>query len=228
MKVAIDTRRIRDFGVGTYIRNLLQALAAAGSEHRYAVICAPEDRPLFADLPSRFETVLYERRDSSRLDHFELPRLIRKLRADVTHIPFHRVPLLLEKPYAVTIHDLSSLFFDEASGFLHAAHGFRLRRGLERAGGIIAVSGATRRDVMNLVPGAADRVRLIYNAPDPSFLRAADSSDVDVRERHRILERYQIRYPFLLYAGSIRPQKNIPRLIEAFAVARAGFANHAA
>jgi glycosyltransferase involved in cell wall biosynthesis len=51
---------------------------------------------------------------------------------------------------------------------------------------------------------------------------------VDVRERHRILERYQIRYPFLLYAGSIRPQKNIPRLIEAFAVARAGFANHAA
>ena len=46
------------------------------------------------------------------------------------------------------------------------------------------------------------------------------------RERHRILERYQIRYPFLLYAGSIRPQKNIPRLIEAFAVVRGGLENH--
>ena len=35
MKIAIDTRRIRDFGVGTYIRNLLQALAAAGADHQY-------------------------------------------------------------------------------------------------------------------------------------------------------------------------------------------------
>jgi glycosyltransferase involved in cell wall biosynthesis len=189
VKVAIDTRRIRDFGVGTYIRNLLQALAVAGSEHRYAIICSPEDRSLFADLPSNFETVPYDRRDSSRTDHFQLPRLIRKLRADVTHIPFHRVPLLLEKPYAVTIHDLSSLFFDDASGLLHAARGFRFRRGLERASGIIAVSGATRLDVMNLVPSASDRIRLIYNAPDPSFLRAADETDMDVRERYRVLER---------------------------------------
>lgn len=226
MKVAIDTRRIRDFGVGTYIRNLLYALAAAGSGHRYALICPPADQPLFADLPSNFETVPYARRDSSRMDHVDLPRVIRKLRVDVTHIPFHRVPLFLAKPYAVTIHDLSSLFFDDASGVLHAARGFRLRRGLDRADGIIAVSGATRRDVMNLVPDAADRVRLIYNAPDPCFLRGPGGHDMDARERHRILERYQIRYPFLLYAGSIRPQKNIPRLIEAFAVARSGLENH--
>ena len=55
---------------------------------------------------------------------------------------------------SVTIHDLSSLFYDDASGLLHAARVFRLRRGLERAGGIIAVSGATQRDVANLVPPA--------------------------------------------------------------------------
>ena len=232
MNIAIDVRRIRDFGVGTYIRNLLQAIGAAGTKHRYHLICAPNDAPQFAHLPPNFETVPYARADSSRLDHVELPRLIRGLRADVTHIPFHRVPLLLDKPYAVTIHDLSSLFYDDASGMLHAVRGFRLRRGLERAGGIIAVSGATQRDVMNLVPKAASRVRLIYNAPDPLFVQRsgaesglAGAKDT-ARERHRILERYQIRYPFLLYAGSIRPQKNIPRLIEAFAVARSALENH--
>jgi len=232
VNIAIDARRVRDFGVGTYIRNLLQALAAAGTDHHYYVICSPEDKAKFADLPSNFEAVVYSRRDSSRLDHIELPRLIRRLRADVTHIPFHRVPLLLAKPYAVTIHDLSSLFYDDASGILHTARGFRLRRGLERAGGIIAVSGSTQRDVMNLVPAAAARVRLIYNAPDPLFLQrrlpeeSSGAPQHAARERHRILERYQIRYPFLLYAGSIRPQKNIPRLIEAFAVARSGLENH--
>jgi len=36
----------------------------------------------------------------------------------------------------------------------------------------------------------------------------------------RILDRYQINYPFLLYAGRTNPRKNIPRLVEAFAVVR--------
>jgi glycosyltransferase involved in cell wall biosynthesis len=61
----------------------------------------------------------------------------------------------------------------------------------------------------------------------PSDARAA-GPEAAARERHRILERYQIRYPFLLYAGSIRPQKNIPRLIEAFAVARSSLETHPA
>ena len=234
MKIAVDVRRIRDFGVGTYIRNLLQSLSSIGSEHQYDLICCQEDKPQFSALPKNFRTAIYNRRDSSRLDHLDLPRLLHKLAPDITHIPFHRVPLLMPKPYLVTIHDLSSLFFDEASGMLHAARAFRLRRGLERAHRIIAVSGATQRDVTNLVPSAAQRIRLIYNAPDPQFMEhhrlpsdaRAAGPDAGARERHRILERYQIRYPFLLYAGSIRPQKNLPRLIEAFAVARASLEGH--
>ena len=39
-------------------------------------------------------------------------------------------------------------------------------------------------------------------------------------------ERYQVNYPYLLYAGTIRVQKNVPRLVEAFAVLRNDLANH--
>lgn len=236
MKIALDVRRIRDFGVGTYIRNLLQAMAAENAPHRFHLICSAEDRQQLPALPESFRVEEYNCRDSARTDHFSLPHLLRKLKVDLTHIPFHRVPLLMAKPYVVTIHDLSSLFYDDATGMLHAARVFRLKRGLERAGRVIAVSGATRRDVVNLVPPAADRVRLIYNAPDPQFIgrgtisatgaSITGSAAATARERHRILERYQIRYPFLLYAGSIRPQKNIPRLIEAFAVAREKLEGH--
>lgn len=232
MKIALDVRRIRDFGVGTYIRNLLRALAAENSQHEFHLVCSADDQQQLPALPGNFQVEIYNRRDSSRADHFGLPQFLAKLRVDLTHIPFHRVPLMMRQPYVVTIHDLSSLFYDEATGMLHAAHVFRLKRGLERAARIIAVSGATQRDVVNLVPQAADRVRLIYNAPDPQFLErfAPGSTRADAaamaRERHRILERYQIRYPFLLYAGSIRPQKNIPRLIEAFAVVRQKLEDH--
>ena len=228
MKIALDVRRIRDFGVGTYIRNLLQALAAENAPHEYHLICSAEDWRQMPPLPDNFRFEVYNRRDSSRADHFTLPRLLARLRVDLTHVPFHRVPLMMPQPYVVTIHDLSSVFYDDATGMLHALRVFRLKRGLDRAARIIAVSGATQRDVVNLVPPAADRVRLIYNAPDPQFLERGKSGDPAsaARDRHRILERYQIRYPFLLYAGSIRPQKNIPRLIEAFAVVRQKMEDH--
>jgi len=105
---------------------------------------------------------------------------------------------------------------------------YRFRRGLLRADRVIAVSSATRRDVENLMGVAPDRMRLVYSAPSPEFFerRGAAEGDSEATEQHRMLERYQIHYPFLLYAGAIRPQKNIPRLVEAFAIARAGLSDH--
>jgi glycosyltransferase involved in cell wall biosynthesis len=63
----------------------------------------------------------------------------------------------------------------------------------------------------------------VYNAPDPGFLNRVTNPG---GEQERILERYQINYPYLLYAGNIRRHKNIPRLVEAFAVVRDQLADH--
>lgn len=101
---------------------------------------------------------------------------------------------------------------------------YLFRRGLLRAERVIAVSGATRRDVENILNIPPDRIRQIYDAPDPRFIR--QDGGADPAERQRILERYQINYPFILYAGAVRPQKNIPRLVEAFAVLRGDLENH--
>jgi len=45
-------------------------------------------------------------------------------------------------------------------------------------------------------------------------------------EIQRVLDRYRIHYPFLLYVGRTNPQKNIPRLVEAFAVLRGEMREH--
>ena len=62
---------------------------------------------------------------------------------------------------------------------------------------------------------------MIYNAVDERFTRDPLPADAD-----RILERHAVNYPFVLYAGNIKPQKNLPRLIEAFAVAKAELRDH--
>ena len=233
MRVAIDVRRIRDFGIGTYIRNLLRALGQTPTAHEFLLIGSESDRKEFKSLPPNFRFVPHATSDLHRADHFALPWLIRNLDVDLTHIPMNRVPLLLPRPYVVTIHDLSYVLFDQSPSWLRDLRRYRFFRGVARAERIIAVSSATRRDLENLTGVPSGRVQTVYNAPDPSFFHAgrpADSRaagpDSRLLERRRILERYQINDPFLLYVGHIRPQKNIPRIIEAFAVAREDLAEH--
>jgi glycosyltransferase involved in cell wall biosynthesis len=227
MRIAIDARRLRDFGIGTYIRNLLTAIAAIDKESEYLLVSFPEDEHLLRHLPNNFRPIPCTRLDTDRLDHIALPWLLRQLSPDLCHIPLNRVPLLMPKPYVVTVHDMGRLLFDEGSDSIRSARRFRLRRGLLRADRIIAVSSATRRDIHNVVGVPEDDVRVVYNAPDPRFFEHGHLADARAagpqaraRESQRILERYQINYPFLLYAGNIRPQKNIPRMVEAFAVVR--------
>jgi glycosyltransferase involved in cell wall biosynthesis len=101
---------------------------------------------------------------------------------------------------------------------------YRYRRGLLRANEVIAVSDTTKRDIQNLIGIPSDRIHKVYNAPDPGFFARIEG--LDAQEKQRILERYQINYPYLLYAGNIRPHKNVPRLVEAFAVVRDQLSNH--
>lgn len=223
--VAIDCRRIRDFGVGTYIRNLTRALASLDGDNRYTLIAHSNDLRVFEGFPPNFEPRAYERPDTAWREHVVFPLFLKKTGARIYHIPLHQVPVLMARPYIVTVHDLSALLYEARTGWRAQLARYRVRRALARAARVIAVSCATRRDVIELLGIDPRKIRQIYNAPDPRFLsqevvgadaRAA-GPDAARLYRARILERYQIHYPFILYVGNIRPQKNIPRLVEAFA-----------
>ena len=125
--------------------------------------------------------------------------------------------------------------FEVPAGWRHELRHFQVRRGLAAAECVLAVSDSTRHDVVHLLGIPPERVERIYGAADPRHThqqpgpaaRAAGPEAWD-RERRRILERYQVNYPFFLYAGTIRPQKNIPRLVEAFALLRSQLADNEA
>jgi len=224
LQIVIDVRRINDFGIGTYIRNLVQALGVVDPHNRYTLVISPADLRELPSLPGNFAVATYGRPDSDPTDHVAFPAFLRQLPANLYHIPLNRVPLLMRKPYVVTIHDMASLLFNADRGWRNNLRQHQFRRGLTRADRVIAVSAATRRDVENLMGVAPDRIRLVYSAPSAEFFK--NRTVAEGAEKERILERYQIQYPFLLYAGAIRPQKNIPRLVEAFAIARASLTNH--
>jgi glycosyltransferase involved in cell wall biosynthesis len=228
LRIVLDIRHARDFGIGTYIRNLVQALVKIDQENHYILVGRPADFEQCSVSGGNFETAAYRRSGEELADEVAFPLFLRGFAADLYHIPLNSVPLLMPRPYVVTIHDMSGLLFPEGRKQQHGLGPYRFRRGLQRADRVIAVSAATRRDVEKFMGIPADRIRQVYNAPDPQFLghRPAGDADSLENERQLILERYQISYPFLLYAGNIRTQKNIPRLVEAFAVLRGDLEDH--
>lgn len=222
LRIVLDVRHIKDFGIGTYIRNLVKALGELDHHNHYLLAARPDDAADVPKLPSNFETVVYHPPLRKHLDNIAYPWFLKSLAPDLAHLPVSDVPLLMLNRYVVTIHDMSSFLFGGRSGLSENLRLYRFRRGLMRADRIIAVSSATRRDVENLLGVPPDRIRLVYSAPDPNFVDYRSSTSASQRLR----ERFQIHHPYILYAGRIRPHKNIPRLIEAFAVVRGELESH--
>lgn len=233
MRIVFDARHVRDFGIGTYIRNLLRSLLEVDSVNEYVLIGYRETRGdlrAIAKLSSRVKVTYYEGRDGSWQDHIAFPWFLRQHQGDVYHVPIAWVPFFMPKPYVVTVHDIGFLLFPEKKDWRMQWRERLIGRGLRRADKVIAVSGATQRDVQQFFNIPAERLHRIYDAPDPDIfpMRAEDETSRPNRVAHRkhLLERFQIDSPFLLYAGSVRPQKNLPRLIEAFSVLRAELTKH--
>lgn len=215
MKIAIDIRRIGDFGVGTYIRNVLRALGRLDHQNTYILI-GPQEKFRDVDpLPPNFEGVALTAPEASLAGYLGFRRILRHERCQLVHIPhLSWIPQALPCPYVITVHDvlehMSAL--RNHSGVRRAAHFHLTRRVLQRAARIFAVSNFTKKDVEALFRIPPEKIEVVYNAIDERF-RLGHATDAD---RQFIAERYQVNYPFILYAGRISPHKNVGRIIEAF------------
>jgi glycosyltransferase involved in cell wall biosynthesis len=226
LRILLDARHIRDFGFGTYIRNVLRGFVRLGAGEEFILVTRKADESEFAGLPPQYRLAFYEPSDEGRMQHVAFPMFVRQFNADLCHIPLNAVPLMMPRPYVVTVHDLSGLLYEPLPGWKQDLRLYSMRRGLLRAAGLIAVSDATRNDLEGLLGIPPRLIRRIHGAPDPRFIPGPGNESASPEDRRRILERYGINYPFLLYAGTIRPQKNIPRLVEAFALLRSELENH--
>ena len=57
MRIGIDARKLHDFGIGTYIRNLLRELAKIDQQTEYVLFCRPGDTDVAASLGQNFRAV---------------------------------------------------------------------------------------------------------------------------------------------------------------------------
>jgi glycosyltransferase involved in cell wall biosynthesis len=217
MRIAIDARKLRDYGIGTYVRNLLRELARMEDSHEYVVFCREADWDSIEDLGPRFRPLVETAGAYSIAEQFALPIDLRREAVDLFHAPHYVLPPLTRCRSVVTIHDCIHLMFPQylptRGAFTYAK--WSIRQAAQRATRVMTVSESSKRDILRFVDTEPDKIDVIYNAYDERFaIEPREDAVVRVRER------YQLHDEFVLYAGNVKPHKNLERLIDAFHLVR--------
>ena len=218
MKIAIDVRKWRDYGIGTYVRNVVRHLARLDRETTYLLFCNPADESKLRDMAANFVTVVDSSAQYRLREHFSIPLKMRRLGAELLHSPHYVRPLFCTLPSVVTIHDCIHLLFPQ---YLPNRMAFRYARfvmgsAIRNSQIVFTVSQASRADILRFYPSTDPaKVHVVPNAIDAELLEDPGPEVTD-----RVRERYQIRGRFVLFAGNVKPHKNLERLIRAFARVR--------
>jgi glycosyltransferase involved in cell wall biosynthesis len=164
---------------------------------------------LLRELRGRSDVVLHYRSFGGTGRGWNLPRdavwypfvLQHATRADdVLHCPTYRGPIGARAPLVVTVHDLAIFRYPQAFNRWSRLHTpVLVPRVLRAARRLIAVSGFTEHEVIDLVDVPAEKIRVVPNAVDPAFTPDGASTSGD----------------YVLAVGTLEPRKNLPRVMEA-------------
>lgn len=219
-RIGIDARKLADFGIGTYIRNLVRALAAtapADFAARYVLLVRAEDREQLDGLPESFELAVENAPVYSARGLLTVGWQLWRQRLDLYHATHYVLPLAAPARVVVTIHDIIHLLYPEflpnRLAFLYARR--MIQHSLARGDRIIAVSQNTRADLMETFGVDGRKIEVIYNGVEDVFRRRLPDDEVE-----GWLARLGLRRPYLLFVGNPKPHKNLDTVVQAYARAR--------
>ena len=217
MRIAIDARKLRDFGIGTYIRNILIELSRLDRSTEYVVLCRPDDVESGEVLGRNFRMVPETAPMYSIAEQFKIPLSLAREGVRLVHEPHYVLPPAIRCRSVVTIHDCIHLMFPQylPSRLAHVYAKGSMWSATRKADRILTVSEASKRDILRFFDVPPEKVVVIHNAIDERFLAGPDPERMEL-----VRQRFQLDHPFVLYVGNIKPHKNIERLIDAFARAR--------
>jgi glycosyltransferase involved in cell wall biosynthesis len=214
MLLAVDASpafRANPSGTEVYAREILTHLAAANPGHRLRLYANATSPPPF--LPTGVEWRLLP---FPRLwTHWRFRRALKTERPDLVFVPSHVLPLFLDVPGVVTIHDVGHRHVPSAyrpTAWLYLE--WMTRSMARRAARLIAVSQTTADDLHRFYRVPAERIAVIHSGVDETFRPPT------AMEMARVRARYGLPPTYFLYLGRAHPRKNLPVLLAAYQAAR--------
>jgi glycosyltransferase involved in cell wall biosynthesis len=200
LRVGFDARWYNDSGVGTYVAEVIRAMAGIQSANDIGLVVYESES---TGGPAAFDALNVERivlrsPKYSLSEQFELARRCRLDRLDLFHSPFYVVPLFAHCPVVVTIHDLIPFLFPIYSPVKQfvVKNGYQLAA--RRAAHIIADSANTARDVERLLGASPGKITAAPIAADRSRY-FAQPEGIEVHDERAILQnKFGVADPYVM------------------------------
>lgn len=211
MRIGIDIRKYEDYGIGTYIQNLINVYQGI-SDLQCVLYASPKDADRLKPI-SNVE-IQYDSSDKYSLrELFSLAHKANNSTLDLYHAPHYTLPVGLSMPSVVTVHDIIHLRLKEYFSIVQRAYAYAMIRHACTAASIIIVdSEFGKKELLDAFPINEEKIQVVYlGVNDAFFQKIPDEVNKNVLKIHKIVK------PYILYTGSLKPHKNVPVLIEAFA-----------
>lgn len=213
MKVGIDCRLWNETGVGRYIRNLVDSLAEIDTTTQYILFFRKEAYETVPLPGKNFSKRLADIRWHTMKEQTAFASLLQKEQCDLVHFPYFSYPIFYTGKFVITIHDLilnhfptgqattlpSPLYWVKQIGYR-----FVLSQAIHRSSKILAVSKATRDEIIDHYSVKPEKIVVTYEGIDAKLLQ-------------KKMEKVDTPHPYFFYVGNAYPHKNLERLVDGFA-----------
>lgn len=203
-------------GIGRYVSSLAGEIGALLGTDEQLLILYDGSQPSRWPMPGATGRVALQNAPVSPFSLGQqraIPRLLRRLEADIYHSPYYLMPYRPGLPTIVTIYDfIPQLIPHLVSSRARLLFRLTTRLALRAADQVITISAATHRDLLRLYPVEPQQVTTIPLAADSRFRPQS------AQETGRVRRRYALGENYVLYFGINKPHKNLVRLVEAWSL----------
>lgn len=207
----------RQAGVSRYTEALVRELPGVSRDLDLVVFTGPDEPPADRAFPS--DLTWHHSRLPTAKPAFRIAweqtagmAVAWRHRLDVIHAPVNVTPAITGVPRVVTVHDLAFHHFPEQyPGAKQRYLRLMTRFSVRRATRVIAVSEATRRDVIQFYGVDPASVVTVPNGVGPEFQPLPQDDIRRFRDEKRLPDN------FVLFLGTLQPRKNLETLLKAYA-----------
>ncbi len=208
-------------GTETYARGLLEGLRRLRPNHEFVIFLNRESAGWLPEDESGFKKVICPVNATSRrqrfvYEHLHLRNVVRKHGIDLLHSLGYTSPIFMPCPTVVSTHDLNFRAFGNLMPLSRRwMLGLTVRESVIHSDRVITISEFSRQQILNAYKISPDKVVVTYLASD---VDAQESASRPAPEEFPELD--WMREPYMVAFSSTYPNKNMPRLLEAFSEAK--------
>lgn len=201
-------------GIGQYIINVLKHVMEIDKENEFYLFTYDEIKVPF-DLPENWHIVYYGGSKKKQIRYLtHMGKYLRKNKIDIFVGTRHYLPLYRSKKlkYVAIVHDLIPLYMPELFTKEHKLR-FKVFTDIckHQADLIVAVSEATKKDVLKYMKFPEEKVKVVYEGANPLFNNERDEEGIK-----NTMEKYHIDSDYVLCLSTVEPRKNMLRTIKAY------------